>query len=111
MGWYELGNSPQRCPSQTVYAKINLCGVEHFNSFLTVLNFTAFVATFVRRVSYFLKLIPIPPPELFQGTPIIHSYFPPHGFSYSEIQVIITAREQNTITLASMSYLRFYRYV
>lgn len=77
MGWYKLGNSPQRCPFQTVYAKINLCGVEHFNSFLTVLNLKLlllhlYVSLFV---SYFLKLIPIPPPELFQGTPIISIFF------------------------------------
>lgn len=77
MGWYKLGNSPQRRPSQTVYAKINHCGVKHFNSFLRMLNFTAFVATLYifLLVLYFLKLIPIPPPELFQGTPIISIFF------------------------------------
>lgn len=40
--WYQLGSGPQRGPIQTVYRT-----VEHSNSFLSVLNLTAFVTTFV----------------------------------------------------------------
>lgn len=76
MVWYKLGNCPQRSLSQTVSAKINLCGVEHFKfsvrQVLQLLLIHFYVFLFVL---YFLKLIPIPPPELFKVLPLFQSSF------------------------------------
>lgn len=50
---------------------------------------------------YVLEIILISPPELFQGTSIstVFSLIFSSTFSYSEIQVIIIAKEQNTLQL------------
>lgn len=72
-GQYKLGNSPQRCPSQMVYAKIQLLQycIKNIHSFLYVLNFTVLLLNLnvFLIVLHFLKLIPIP--KLFQGTLLV----------------------------------------
>lgn len=51
MGWYKLG--VLKNAHLKFYAKTTLC--LYFHSFLSVLNFTAFVATFVHLIFMSLK--------------------------------------------------------